>query len=116
MALDHRNYSHFSVDNLVIKKERRSSKVNKSELINKVAEEINHTKVETKGVVECVFKNITDCLAKGDAVKLVGFGTFGIRKRAAREARNPRTGEKISLPAKSVPFFKAGTELKEKVK
>jgi len=90
--------------------------VNKGELIEKVAKEIDHTKVETKGIIECVFKNITDCLAKGDAVKLIGFGAFGIRKRAAREARNPRTGEKVSIPAKSVPFFKAGKELKEKVK
>jgi len=90
--------------------------VNKGELIDKVAEEIDCAKVETKGVIECVFKNITDCLAKGDAVRLVGFGTFGIRKRAAREARNPRTSEKISVPAMSVPFFKAGKELKERVK
>jgi len=90
--------------------------VNKSELIDEVAKEIDHTKVETKGIVGCVFKNITDCLAKGDAVRLIGFGTFGIRKRAAREARNPRTGEKVSIPAMSVPFFKAGKELKEKVK
>ena len=90
--------------------------MNKSELIEQVAKGIDHTKVETKGIVECVFKNITDCLAKGDALKLIGFGTFGIRKRAARVARNPRTGEKISVPAMSVPFFKAGKELKEKVK
>jgi len=90
--------------------------VNKSELIDKVASGIECTKRETKGVVECVFKNITDCLAKGDAVKLVGFGTFGIRKRAAHMARNPLTGEKVSVPAKSVPFFKAGKELKERVK
>jgi len=90
--------------------------VNKGELINKVANEIDCTKVETKRIVESVFENITDCLAKGDAVRLIGFGTLGIRKRAAREARNPRTGEKISVPAMSVPFFKAGKELKEKVK
>ena len=95
---------------------RRSFKVNKGELIDKVANEIDHTKVETKIIVECIFKNITDCLTEGDAVRLVGFGTFGTRKRAAREARNPRTGEKISVPAMSVPFFKAGKELKEKVK
>jgi len=90
--------------------------VNKGELIGKVAQEIDHTKVETKGVVECVFKNITDCLAKGDVVRLIGFGTFGIRKRAAREARNPRTGERVAIPAKNVPVFKAGKELKERVK
>lgn len=90
--------------------------MNKGELIDEVANEIDYTKVETKRIVECIFKNVTDCLAQGDAVRLVGFGTFGIRKRAAREARNPRTGEKISVPAISVPFFKAGKELKEKVK
>ena len=90
--------------------------MNKGELIDKVADEIDCTKVETKKIVECVFKNITDCLAKGDAVRLVGFGTFGIRKRDVRMARNPRTGEKISVPAMNVPFFKAGKELKEKVK
>lgn len=90
--------------------------MNKGELIDKAANEIDYTKVETKKIVECVFENITDCLAKGDAVRLVGFGTFGIRKRDARMARNPRTGEKISVPAMSVPFFKAGKELKEKVK
>jgi len=90
--------------------------VNKGELIDKVAKEIDYTKVETKGIVECVFKNITDCLAKGDAVRLIGFGTFEVRKRAAREGRNPQTGERVAIPAKSVPVFKAGKELKEKVK
>ena len=90
--------------------------MNKKELIEKIAAEIGKTKVDTKTIVECVFKNITDCLVQGDALKLIGFGTFGIRKRAAREARNPRTGEKISVPAMSVPFFKAGKVLKEKVK
>ena len=90
--------------------------MNKGELIDKVAGDVGYTKREAKIAVECVFENITDCLAKGDAVRLVGFGTFGIRKRAARMARNPRTGEKIQVCAMSVPFFKAGKELKEKVK
>ncbi|MBA7551076.1 DNA-binding protein HU [subsurface metagenome] len=90
--------------------------MNKGELIGKVANELECTKAEAKGIIKCMFKNVSDCLAKGDAVRLVGFGTFGIRKRAARMARNPRTGEKISVPAKSVPFFKAGKELKERVK
>ncbi|GAI72166.1 unnamed protein product [marine sediment metagenome] len=88
----------------------------KSELIDKVAEDMNFTKTEAKVIIESVFKNITDCLAQGGAFKLIGFGTFGIRKRAAREARNPRTGEKISVLAMSVPFFKAGKGLKERVK
>jgi len=90
--------------------------VNKGELIDNVASEIGVTKKEAKKTVECVFETITDCLAKGDAVRLVGFGTFGARQRAARMARNPRTGEKIQVKAMSVPFFKAGKELKEKVK
>ena len=87
----------------------------KSELIDKVAEDMNFTKTEAKIIIESVFKNITDCLAQGSAFKLIGFGTFGIRKRAAREARNPRTGETVSIPAKNVPFFKAGKTLKKKV-
>ncbi len=90
--------------------------MNKGELIDNVASEIGVTKKEAKKAVECVFETITDCLAKGDAVRLVGFGTFGARQRAARMARNPRTGEKIQVKAMSVPFFKAGKELKEKVK
>jgi len=90
--------------------------VNKGELIDKVASDVSCTKREAKKYVECVFENITDCLVKGEAVRLVGFGTFGARKRESRMARNPRTGEKISVPAMSVPFFKAGKELKEKVK
>jgi DNA-binding protein HU-beta len=90
--------------------------VNKGELIDMVAGDVGCTKREAKIVVECVFENITGCLAKGDAVRLVGFGTFGVRQRAARMARNPRTGEKIQVKAMSVPFFKAGKELKEKVK
>ena len=90
--------------------------MNKGELIDNVASEICVTKREAKKAVECVFETITGCLAKGDAVRLVGFGTFGIRKRAARMARNPRTGEKIQVKAINVPFFKAGKELKEKAK
>ena len=90
--------------------------MNKGELIDNVASEIGVTKKEAKKAVECVFETVTDCLAKGDAVRLVGFGTFGARQRAARDARNPRTGEKIKVQAMNVPFFKAGKELKEKVK
>jgi len=90
--------------------------VNKGELIDRVASDLASTKNEAKKAVECVLNNIAGCLAKGEVVRLVGFGTFGIRKRAKRMARNPRTGEKISIKAMKVPFFKAGKELKEKVK
>ena len=89
--------------------------MNKSELIDKVACARGVTKAHAKAAVECVFDNIAEALARKESVRLVGFGTFGVRERAARDARNPRTGESISLPAASVPFFKAGKELKEKV-
>ena len=90
--------------------------MNKGELIDMVANDISITKREAKDAVEWVLENIANCLAKGDTARLVGFGTFGVRKRAARIARNPRTGDKISVKAMNVPFFKAGKELKEKVK
>ncbi len=90
--------------------------MNKSELIDKVASDLGETKAKAKKAVESVFKNISDSLSHGNPVRLVGFGTFGTRKREARVARNPRTGQKISIKARKVPFFKAGKELKEKVK
>jgi len=90
--------------------------MNKGELIDKVANDLGFTKREAKKAVECVFDTIAGCLADGDAVRLVGFGTFGVRKRAARVARNPRTGARISINAMNVPYFKAGKELKEKAK
>ncbi|MDD3031287.1 MAG: HU family DNA-binding protein [Atribacterota bacterium] len=89
--------------------------MNKSELIDKVACDRGVTKAHAKAADECVFDNIAEALARKESVRLVGFGTFGVRERAARNARNPRTGESISLPEASVPFFKAGKELKEKV-
>jgi len=69
--------------------------VNKGELINKVANEIDCTKVETKNIIECIFENITDCLAKGDAVKLVGFGTFGTRESCSRGQKSPHRRKSI---------------------
>jgi DNA-binding protein HU-beta len=90
--------------------------MNKGELIDTVAEDVGCTKRDAKIIVECVFDSIAKAMEKGEPVRLVGFGTFGIRKRAARTARNPRTGENISVPAMNVPFFKAGKDLKGKVK
>jgi DNA-binding protein HU-beta len=90
--------------------------MNKGELIDMVAEDVGCTKRDAKIIVECVFDSIAKAMEKGEPVRLVGFGTFGIRKRAARTARNPRTGENISVPAMNVPFFKAGKDLKGKVK
>jgi len=88
--------------------------VNKAELIEKVAEVVS-TKKEAAAAVDAVFNAITEALEKGEDVRLVGFGTFSVRTRAARKGRNPRTGATINIPAKKVPVFRAGKGLKEAV-
>ncbi|NLP37348.1 MAG: HU family DNA-binding protein [Firmicutes bacterium] len=90
--------------------------MNKSELISVVAEKTGMTKKDTEKVVNSVFEGISESLAKGDKVQIIGFGTFEVRERKAREGRNPATGEPITIPAAKVPVFKAGKALKESVK
>lgn len=84
----------------------------KAELVEKVANKINLTKKQTEDIVSIIFQSITDSLTEGDKVELRGFGSFKIRERNARVGRNPKSGEKVDVPAKKVPFFKAGKELK----
>ncbi|UNC90708.1 HU family DNA-binding protein [Candidatus Contubernalis alkaliaceticus] len=90
--------------------------MNKSELISVVAEKAGMTKKDTEKVVNAVFEGITDTLTKGEKVQLIGFGTFDLRTRKAREGRNPATGDVIQIPQATVPVFKAGKALKESVK
>ncbi|NLI70931.1 MAG: HU family DNA-binding protein [Firmicutes bacterium] len=90
--------------------------MNKSDLVNAVSAEVELSKKDTEKVVNAVFKNITDALAKGDKVQVIGFGTFSTRKREARKGRNPATREEITIPATTVPVFKAGKGLKDRVK
>ena len=87
----------------------------KAELVEKVANQINLTKKQTEVVVNTVFSSITDSLAEGKKVELRGFGSFRIRQRNARVGRNPKPGQKVDVPSKKVPFFKAGKELRELV-
>ena len=87
----------------------------KAELVHKVASTIKLTKKETEVIVGIIFQSITDSLSEGDKVELRGFGSFRIRERNARIGRNPKSGEQIEVPAKKVPFFKAGKELRELV-
>lgn len=89
----------------------------KTELVSAVAEAVDGiTKKKTAEVVEAVFANIHDTLAKGEKVQVVGFGTFEVRQRAAREGRNPQDPKKVvKIPAKKVPAFSAGKVLKEAV-
>ncbi len=88
----------------------------KADFIAKVAEKAKITKKEATKVVNAVLETITEALAKGNTVQFVGFGTFSVRKRAAREGRNPRTQQPIKIPATKVPVFRPGKELREAVK
>lgn len=90
--------------------------MNKQDLVALVAEKAKLSKKESEAAVTAVVDGITDTLAKGDKVQLVGFGTFEVKQRQAREGRNPSTGEKIKIAAQKVPAFKAGKALKDKVK
>lgn len=88
----------------------------KSELIEKLAAENTHlTHAEVERVVNVVLGQMVDALGAGGRVELRGFGAFSVRGRPARAGRNPRTGETVDVPAKSVPFFKSGKELRERL-
>ena len=89
--------------------------MNKTDLVNAVAA-AGFTKKDADKAVAAVFGAIEDALAKGDKVQLIGFGTFEVRERAAKEGRNPKTGETIKIAASKVPAFKAGAGLKNAVK
>lgn len=89
--------------------------MNKQELVLKVAEKASLSKKEAEKFVEAFMDTVADALVEGDKVALLGFGTFETRERAAREARNPATGETLKLAAKTVPAFKPGKALKEAV-
>lgn len=85
----------------------------KADLIDEVARLANLTKKETELIVNTVFDNITEALAKGDKVELRGFGSFRIRHRGSRLGRNPKTGDQVKVPSKKIPYFKPGKELRE---
>ncbi len=87
----------------------------KVELVEAIAEKAGLTKADAGRALDATFSTITEALVKGDKVPLVGFGTFGISKRAAREGRNPRTGEKVTIAARNAVSFKAGSALKDAV-
>ena len=90
--------------------------MNKSELVAKVSEKTKFSQKECEAIVKATIETITESLADGDSVAFVGFGTFSVSERAAREGKNPATGAKIKIPATKVPKFKAGKALKDAVK
>ncbi|HET7578561.1 MAG TPA: HU family DNA-binding protein [Bacillales bacterium] len=90
--------------------------MNKTDLINTVAENAELSKKDATKAVDTVFQAISDSLKQGNKVQLIGFGNFEVRERSARKGRNPQTGEEIQIAASKVPAFKPGKALKEVVK
>ena len=90
--------------------------MNKTDLINAVAKLTSLSKADAGRSVDAFIESVTKSLKKGDPVTLVGFGTFAVKKRAARKGRNPRTGAEIKIAAAKVPGFRAGKSLKDAVK
>nr|WP_255555622.1 nucleoid-associated protein HU-beta [Enterovibrio paralichthyis] len=90
-------------------------KVNKSQLIDKIAENADLSKASAGRALDALIEAVSDSLKDGDQVALVGFGTFSVRERSARTGRNPQTGAEIKIPAAKVPGFKAGKALKDAV-
>ena len=86
--------------------------MNKTELVAAIAEKAELTKKDAEKALAAVVSTVSDALASGDKVQLVGFGTFEVRARDARTGKNPRTGEVIKIAASKVPAFKAGSALK----
>jgi len=87
----------------------------KSDLVDAISAKANVSKAQAQIIVDDVFELISDGLSKGEKIDLRGFGTFSVRESAARTGRNPQTGEPISIPARRVPGFKPGKELKDRV-
>ena len=89
--------------------------MNKGELVNAMAERIGVSRAQAGEALDAAIETITEALKRGEEVKIVGFGTFVVTDRAAGEARNPRTGERVQVPASKTPKFRAGAGLKDAV-
>lgn len=89
--------------------------MNKADLVAGVAAKTGETKKAAEASVDAVVTVLKELLAKGEKIQLVGFGSFEVRKRAARKGRNPQTGEEIKIPASKTPIFKAGKQLRDAV-
>lgn len=85
----------------------------KAELVDEVSRHSELSKKDSEIIVQTVLDSIVDSLKSGEKVELRGFGSFRLRKRASRYGRNPKTGDKVYVPAKKVPYFKPGKELKD---
>jgi DNA-binding protein HU-beta len=107
-------YQTFCLVFYVIKR-REEKKMNKKELVDAMAEAADINKAAAEKALNSLLLSITETLAQGDKVTLIGFGTFSVAERAARKSKNPRTGEPIDIPAKKAAKFKAGSKLVEAI-
>jgi integration host factor subunit beta len=89
--------------------------MNKSELIEALSQEINVPLREADSIANTVLDSMTDALGAGDSIEIRGFGSFVVKEYDSYQGRNPKTGQKIKVPPKKLPFFKVGKELREKV-
>jgi DNA-binding protein HU-beta len=89
--------------------------MNRAELVEAIAKQTGHSKADSERFLSAFIDNVEKNIKKKEGVKLVGFGTFAVAKRKARVGRNPQTGEEVKIPARSVPVFKPGAQLKEQV-
>lgn len=88
----------------------------KSDLVQQLSEKVTTlTKKDCELIVDTVFQNMKDALQRGEKIEIRGFGSFTVRVRRAKEGRNPKTGEKVAIPEKRIPFFKVGKELRDLV-
>jgi len=85
----------------------------KAELVDEVSKVSDLTRKHSEVIVDAVFSTIVEALQRGDKIELRGFGSFRVRRRASRTGRNPKTGQGVVVPAKKVPYFKPGKELRE---
>src|SRR5881397_2575784 len=92
--------------------EQKAGVMTKAELVDEVARVVQLTKKQAETIVNIVFDSIVDSLRSGQKIELRGFGSFRLRSRKSRKGRNPKTGEKVDVPAKKIPYFKMGKELK----
>ena len=91
----------------------RNSGMTKAELVEEVARSTELTKKHAEIIVNTVFESIVDSLKAGEKIELRGFGSFRIRRRGSRIGRNPKTGDRVKVPARRIPYFKPGKELRE---
>src|ERR1700704_448554 len=93
--------------------ESKAGVMTKAELVDEVARVVQLTKKQAETIVNIVFDSIVESLRSGQKIELRGFGSFRLRSRKSRTGRNPKTGEKVEVPSKKIPYFKPGKELKE---